>query len=428
MPDVQSASAALEPGAPIEQNQGTFDHIGDEVEYITLTNSGHIMIGTSNNGEWLNIPWEWHYPHVCGNQPEFYRLLGMYQHFWSVSCKFRLFNLQTTGNVGANDFSGAPRNTELLTFTDTWGVTGRGLYQPPLKQKAFNEIYKDGTYITRANDGGASKAFDVFTNETIHDKDYPSDYVPFEGSPNVKVVPTNTSQDIVWTFDMPDGGAPRSTWEFMLQSNDKADDDDINYYRFDNTQHKIFTPNRKYSNMGDVIKNTVDDDNKYHLPITAKTIKFNEQKLGVAQEPVKKEYDFQSSLKLMKWKGYASFFKKVQMDEAPQADGPCQPRIFVKNAYIPGLGNSTMTLRTLCNFKVEYTFKLGCKAPCPINLWNTHDFTKMSRILYQPWSVPQCAMALPWQIKVDSGKNGDDEHWYPNKKDQLKQLAPKTSI
>lgn len=171
---------------PLEQYQGHYNHITEENETITLTNSGHLAIGSQVNDEWCNFPWEWYYPHVCGNQQKFFNIASTYTTYRPKSCHIRLFNIQTTGQVGVNDFAGNPRNANFLLFVDNLGVTGRGLMQPPLKQKAFTELYKDNSFMTRAFNEGSVKTWDTFAAEKLHGDKIESDYIPYEGSPNIK--------------------------------------------------------------------------------------------------------------------------------------------------------------------------------------------------------------------------------------------------
>jgi hypothetical protein len=248
MPDDQAANP------PIDTYQGSFDNFGEDHEIITLKNSGHFVLGSHENDEWVNFPWEWYYPHVCANMQEFFSILHNFVCYRPLSCKLRLYNLQTTGQVGTNDFAGAPRATEMLTFTDTIGVTGRGLVQPPHLQKAFTELYEDNSFMTRGFNQGAAKKWDTFLVEKLH-AGISSDFIPYEGSPNINVVPTNVGQDISWNFDMPNDSVPRSTVEFFVQKNKSANDKEKNaeYYRFDNTHHKIFSANDVHANMGSLL-------------------------------------------------------------------------------------------------------------------------------------------------------------------------------
>ncbi|AAK53628.1 ORF1L [Planaria asexual strain-specific virus-like element type 1] len=226
----------------------------------------------------VNLPWGMVLSPRLREYAGFFNILHNFVCYRPLSCKFRLYNLQTTGQVGTNDFAGAPRATEILTFTDTIGVTGRGLVQPPHLQKAFTELYEDNSFMTRAFNGGGAKKWDTFLNEKLHGS-LSTDFIPYEGSPNINVVPTNVGQDIAWNFDMPNDSVPRSTVEFFVQKNKSSSDkgQEQQILRFDNTHHKIFSSNDVHANMGSLLGTRfVEGGKSYTFPMSkeCETIQF----------------------------------------------------------------------------------------------------------------------------------------------------------
>nr|AAK53632.1 ORF1L [Planaria asexual strain-specific virus-like element type 2] len=226
----------------------------------------------------VNLPWGMVLSPRCPQYAGFFNMLhnfvctGHYPaNFVYIICRllarWALTNLQEL--LGA---------TEIITFTDTIGVTGRGLVQPPHLQKAFTELYEDNSFMTRAFNGGGAKKWDTFLNEKLHGS-LSTDFIPYEGSPNINVVPTNVGQDIAWNFDMPNDSVPRSTVEFFVQKNKSSSDkgQEQQILRFDNTHHKIFSSNDVHANMGSLLGTRfVEGGKSYTFPMSkeCETIQF----------------------------------------------------------------------------------------------------------------------------------------------------------
>jgi hypothetical protein len=146
--------------------------------------------------------------------------------------------------------------------------------------------------------------------------------------------------------------------------------------------------------------------------------------------PYIKEYKLPTHVLNKKDKEWIEY---LRMELAEDAGGPVMPRIFFKHAYQPGLGENVLTLTTMMNFEISYTFEFMGRQMTPFNRYVVRDYTKPTRYYLPsaPWNKHNTKIALPWIRNQYDEKTKDDVnskftyHPYPNKYDVQRNLINK---
>ncbi|AAK53626.1 putative capsid protein [Planaria asexual strain-specific virus-like element type 1] len=127
------------------------------------------------------------------------------------------------------------------------------------------------------------------------------------------------------------------------------------------------------------------------------------------------------------------FIEYLRMEIAEDAGGPVMPRIFFKHAFQPGLGDNNLSLTTLMNFEISYTFEFMGRQMTPFNRYVIRDYTKPTKYYLPsaPWNKHMTKIALPWiRYQYDKEKQNEPTdkvtyHQYPNQYDIQRNLINK---